>query len=66
MLSLGGRAGYAPVNKLVFALQNTLGTALVLSWAGAGGLLVTALTLGLRPKGLLRGEDVENDAAGKR
>jgi Na+/melibiose symporter-like transporter len=54
VLSLGGRASYAPVNKLVFQAQQALGTATVLSWAGALGLGITGLVMAMRPRGALQ------------
>lgn len=53
VLSLGGRAAYAPVNKLVFALQQVHGTGVLLATAGLCGLGAAAGVLWLRPRGLL-------------
>lgn len=55
LLSLGGRLGYAGVNVMLFDLQDLHGMAMALLCAGLGGLLLTALIMALRPRGLLRG-----------
>jgi MFS family permease len=55
VLSLGGRLCYAPVNQLLFALQQTHGTAMVLGGAGCAGLLLSAMVLRRRPPELFAG-----------
>lgn len=57
VLSLGGRAAYAPINSWLFRLQKNSSTAIVLVGAGLGGLAVGAAVMWGRPKGLLRGKD---------
>lgn len=56
VLSLGARLVYAGCNVALFASQQQNGMASTLFWAGVLGIAATALVMGLRPRGLLRGE----------
>lgn len=63
VLSLGGRLGYAGINVLLFDLQDQRGMAVSLAAAGSGGLVLTALVMWLRPRGLLRGNGDRGETA---
>ena len=58
VLSLGGRLCYSPVNQALFAVQQAQGLPLAMFLCGSVGAVLTAVTLWLRPRGLLRGSKV--------
>lgn len=60
VLSLGGRLCYSPVNQLLFAAQQAKGLPLAMLLCGSVGLALTAMTMWLRPRGLLRGAPIND------
>ncbi len=60
VLSLGGRLCYSPVNQALFFAQQAHGLPFAMLLCGGAGVALTAATMWLRPRGLLRGPKVSD------